>query len=265
MRMYREGIMQVFTGSNYLVQQEARARWMARFFQPVGMVAVAVGVVGWLFFLVQAFLGSAEWPPLAITALTLFTLTGLILPNFADNQALEADNYLAGRAGEERLATFLQTHLSDEWTLFRNVVLPAGRGDLDAILAGPTGVYVLEVKTYVGQHRNVGDLWYQRNARGEWEGMRANPTRQARRNEERLRAFLSQADLSVGVTSRVVWASDGLLLQGGPLVSIWELRRRDEVLDDLEQGEPIDPALLTRVNRTLQARLYAGQGEANPS
>lgn len=251
--------MQIYAGSNYLVQQEARARQMARFFQPAGMLAVAVGAVGWAFFLVQSFQESAlEWPAVTITALALITLLGLILPDFADGQMQEADNYLAGRQGEERLAIFLETHLSDEWSLFRNIVLPDGRGDLDGVLAGPGGVYALEVKTYLGQFRNVGDIWYQRNARGEWETLRMNPTRQARRNEERLRLFLSQADLSAPVTSRVVWAGDGLLTQEGPLVSVWELRRRDELLDDVLHSEPLDPTTLKKLNQVLQARLAAG-------
>lgn len=251
--------MQIYSGSNYLVQQEARARQMARFFQPAGMLAVALGAVGWAFFLVQSFQEEgANWPALAITALALLTLLGLILPDFADGQAQEADNYLAGRQGEERLATFLETNLSDEWALFRNVVLPDGRGDLDAVLVGPGGVYALEVKTYAGHFRNVGDGWYQRNARGEWEPMRANPTRQARRNEERLRLFLSQANLTAPVTSRVVWAGDGLLVQEGPQVTIWELRRRDELLDDVLEGEPVDPATIGQINRVLQGRLAAG-------
>lgn len=50
-----------------------------------------------------------------------------------------------GERGEERLSHAMTQRLSDEWIMFRGYM--SKRGEADAVLVGPRGVWVVEVKT----------------------------------------------------------------------------------------------------------------------
>ncbi len=236
--------LNVVMGSAYLLHQEQRLRQLARLAQPAGYAMLALAFLGWLWLVWQSFRGATALPGWLLTFLGVATILALLLPEAADRLHNEADNYVIGRLGEERLTTFLQENLDGRYTLFRNVLLPDGQGDIDAVLVGPHGVWVLEIKVYGGQHRTVGDIWYERAADGEWVKMSRNPTRQLQNNAERLRLFLKDCEVSAPVSERVVWAGDGLLVQENPAVTIWELRRRDDILDELERAEPLEPVVV---------------------
>lgn len=74
-------------------------------------------------------------------------------------QGVTADEriWAVGGQGEARVAEFLARQLSDEWTLvsgYRN-----GRGEIDQVLIGPTGLFTIEVKNLNGTVTVQGDQW----------------------------------------------------------------------------------------------------------
>lgn len=237
--------LNVVMGSSYLLQQEQRLRQLARLAQPAGYIMLALAFLGWLWLVWQSFRGATALPGWWLGVLGTATILALILPEATDRFEREADYYAIGRLGEERLTAFLQKHLDGRYTLFRNVLLPDGRGDMDAVLVGPQGVWVLEVKAYGGQHLVRGELWYERVSDGEWVKMSRNPTRQVQTNGERMRLFLKDCAVATPVSERVVWAGDGLLVRDDPTVTIWELHRRDAILDELEKAEHLPAAEIT--------------------
>jgi hypothetical protein len=60
--------------------------------------------------------------------------------------------YFKGAEGEELVARMLH-RLPAEWTVFHGVMLPAGTGrrDIDHVLVGPAGVFVVETKNWSGR------------------------------------------------------------------------------------------------------------------
>ena len=69
----------------------------------------------------------------------------------------EEARWAAGRSGEEAVASFLASHLGDDWTLvggYRN-----GAGEIDHVLVGPTGLVTIEVKFRNAAVTIQGDRW----------------------------------------------------------------------------------------------------------
>jgi hypothetical protein len=244
--------LRVVAGSTYLVDQEAalNRRRTALGTGLLGLLAAAV-VVG-LAPAVSVVLGigdiSIVW---AMVALLLEGVVWLATP--AVSQLRDAwKHHRAGREGEERLEAFLRQHLSANWTLFRNVVLPDGRGDIDAVLLGPRGVFALEVKAYTGYYHNVGRTW-KRRAYGRWYTLDRSPTRQVLRNTVALSQYLERCGVDVWVEPRVVWAKDSKLWLERPTVRVWQLHDPQFLLEDIEGQRRLAEAVTAGVVRALEA------------
>lgn len=135
-------------------------------------------------------------------------------------------NVQAGHEAEERTSHLLGSLLNDNWTLYRNVTLSDGRNDdIDAVLVGPSGVYVLEIKAYSGLHRYSTTRWEVAMGGGRWQAKEWNPARQAADGQKRLMSFLGSQGLGhIKVEPRVVWAGEGRVeVVGQPPVLFWFL------------------------------------------
>lgn len=106
----------------------------------------------------------------------------------------EAEHWAVGRAGEEYLASVLARHLDNRYVLLRNYTPPPpwhNGGDIDALLLGPHGVTVFEVKALSGEFRCEGQEWFWRpNQGGAWREAIVNPSKQVLDNARRIRETL---------------------------------------------------------------------------
>jgi hypothetical protein len=229
--------LSVASGSNYLQKQENQFRHRKnRLAWPVALLWGAAVVVVALHLLVRLCLGTV-WPPGWVVLLVLALVAGstrLLRP--IDRHERAERSYHKGRQGEEVLAAFLADHLDASWTLYRNVVLPDGRGDIDAVLVGPRGIYALEVKAYSGSYRNEGKTWRRRQG-GRWVEMKNSPTRQALGNAVRLHHFLKERDVVMHVEPRVVWVGPGRVRFRRPAAAIWVLSSPAYVVRKIRSGK----------------------------
>jgi Nuclease-related domain len=69
----------------------------------------------------------------------------------------QEESIAAGRAGEQLVATELGAALGDEWILFRGY--RNARGEIDHLLAGPRGLFAVEVKYHNATMYISGDDW----------------------------------------------------------------------------------------------------------
>ncbi len=225
--------MQVRSGSDYLRQVEDHSRQRKE--QMATLVAflwlATAGLA--LFQVFFALLFGTSVVPFWVTAV-LAVLSAACYPLIGQVDRLEARerDFATGRAGEERLVAFLHKYLGAEWRLFRNVVLLDGKGDIDAVLIGPAGIFALEVKAWNRSFRNQGEEWaYQ--AGGQWIPMERSPTIQAKWNARRLGKYLKERGIHVPVLPRVVWAGKGRVYLIKPDVPVWNLRSPQFILSDL--------------------------------
>ena len=86
--------------------------------------------------------------------------------------------YQQGFRGEKQVTKVLSSTLSDDYFLINDVQLVAGkRSNIDHIVLGPTGIFVLETKNHSGKIICYGDSW---------TGIGQNPFTQTRVNASRV-------------------------------------------------------------------------------
>lgn len=91
-------------------------------------------------------------------------------------------NYRSGLSGERKVAESLAAALGNEYSLFNDVTLKTWeKSNIDHIVVGPTGVFAIETKNNKGKISYYGDRW---------EGMKGQPSVQARINAVRIRKIL---------------------------------------------------------------------------
>ncbi len=178
----------------------------------------------------------------------------------------EAEQFLRGRKGEERAVEILRTLLDDRWTLFRNLTLPNGKGDLDLVLVGPSGVWAFEVKAYRFPTRCEGRDWFYRQGR-KWRKLDRNPSRQLIQAAKSLREYLkAQGTPDLWVNAAILWAEEpGKLQRKDPDPPIWTLEELEQQVQGLTPRKKIDPQSVERVRGILEARVEAiKKEEARP-
>ncbi len=164
----------------------------------------------------------------------------LQIPTWVDNRLEHRISlFRLGQEGEERALSVMLQALDGKWTVFRDLRVPGFRGDLDFVLVGPIGIWVLEAKNLQGHYRNIGDAW-QRKQREKWITAEANPSRQARVNAGHLGEFLKADGINVFVHSAVVWTNpESPLSVENPSVAVWSLERLPDELGNLWQGKKL--------------------------
>ena len=105
-------------------------------------------------------------------------------------------NVRVGRVGEDDVVEKLRTSLDSRWTIFRNLHLPERKDDLDIVLVGPGGIWVVEVKAFGGTLRVHNQLWERQTKRG-WAKLDTHPVGQVKGNARRLYDFLQRKGITV--------------------------------------------------------------------
>jgi hypothetical protein len=111
--------------------------------------------------------------------------------------------YNSGYQGEKTVIKTLSKNLSDDYYLINDVYLQGGGGDIDHIVLGPNGVFVLETKNWSGKINVNGDQW-QRPGKHEM----GSPSLQVKRNAQKIRRII---DLSPGLKPLGIWV-DGIVV-----------------------------------------------------
>lgn len=111
--------------------------------------------------------------------------------------------YKSGRQGEKAVINTLGHSLSDDYYLINGVYLKGGGGDVDHIVLGPSGVYVLETKNWSGRIICNGDQWQRTGKK-----IKSNPSLQVKRNAQKVRKIIDASSAFRGFN---IWV-EGLLV-----------------------------------------------------
>jgi len=190
-------------------------------------------------------LGSSLIQIIAVViALGLAGLLGLLFSTIIDRltKRLEKqiEEHRLGQEGEDNVVQLMVQALDGNWRIFRNVNLPGhNKGDLDLILVGSPGVWVLEVKNFRGTYRNIGENW-QLLWNKKWKPATKSPSKQALNNAVRLANFLKADGLNIFINPVVVWANVASPLSvENPSTPVWHYKRLPDELGNIWQGEKI--------------------------
>jgi hypothetical protein len=95
--------------------------------------------------------------------------------------------YNGGWQGEKQVAKLLSNTLSDDYFLLNDLYLRGGGGDIDHIILGPNGLFVLETKNWNGSISCNGDEWKRAGKRN----FSGSPSRQVKRNTSKIRQIIN--------------------------------------------------------------------------
>lgn len=128
----------------------------------------------------------------------LLTLVGVFLGVYGnsliENGKAEGSSWQNGLEGENMVAEYLNT-LPQDYYVYQDVNLPGKGGNIDHIVIGPTGIFVIETKNYSGKYRIKGNQWlYYKN--GAPMVIDNNPGTQVRKNTLDLINFLQDKGIS---------------------------------------------------------------------
>jgi len=128
----------------------------------------------------------------------VLTLAGVFLGIYGNSITTQSkkDGYSweKGLEGEKLVADYLNT-LPKDYIIYNDVKLPGKGGNIDHIVIGPTGIYVIETKNYTGKYRIKGNQWlYYKN--GSPLEIKNNPGTQVRKNTLDLLNFLGEKGIS---------------------------------------------------------------------
>ena len=111
-----------------------------------------------------------------------------------------------GAEGEESVIRALQ-NLNSSFKVVNDVVLPGDNQNIDHVVVGPPGTFVIETKNHNGNIRCYEDEWT-RNKIGRrgtrYSAYIGNPSKQAKRNAIVLRNWLQSQNIDVGYVGAVV-------------------------------------------------------------
>jgi hypothetical protein len=195
---------------------EPPAGWLAASLATAGVVLVCLVVRGrapwgWL----TVLLGSAgivlprgPYPAIGPALLVACALSGVfwlarrrepehrgrIWPSVARERIAQQH---AGRSGEIHVGQVLADALPPEFTLLNGLKLPRGAGDIDHLIVGPTGLFLLETKTMAGQIVCTSQGIWQRTKTGRagtrYSAFIGDPAAQVQRNIRAVRECLHRS------------------------------------------------------------------------
>jgi hypothetical protein len=132
--------------------------------------------------------------------------------------------YNGGWTGEKQVTRLLSSTLSNEYLLLNDLYLRNGGGDVDHIVLGPSGVFVLETKNWSGDITCNGDDW-QRMGKHSFKN---SPSLQVKRNAAKIKNIIDSShalrSLEVRVEGIVVFTNNHATLKlNNPTVLILKL------------------------------------------
>ncbi len=116
-----------------------------------------------------------------------------------------------GAEGEESVIRVLQ-NLDSSFKVVHDVVLPGENSNIDHIVVGSVGIFVIETKNYNGIIRCNEDYWTRKKVgrRGTvYSAGIGNPSKQAKRNAVILKNWLQSKNIDVGFIDAVVVFTNG--------------------------------------------------------
>ncbi|MCW4005910.1 MAG: NERD domain-containing protein [Candidatus Bathyarchaeota archaeon] len=111
--------------------------------------------------------------------------------------------YRGGLEGEKQVTKRLNSTLSDDYYLLNGVSLKGSRSDIDHIVVGPNGVFVIETKNWSGSISCKGDNWQRQNSH-----INASPSKQTKANADKIKDILNA---STSIRRHGVWV-EGILV-----------------------------------------------------
>jgi hypothetical protein len=202
-----------------------------------------------LFFLIIFIVGLSVLYAFTLTILDLVVLLVSLVPLGAFYYYLRKYRiYRGGWAGEKQVTNLLNSRLSDDYFLLNDLHLRNGDGDIDHIVLGPGGVFVLETKNWRGRVSCRGDKW-ERVGRRDFKG---SPSLQVKRNTAKIKRIIDSFMPGVQVEGIVVFTNDHATLRlDSPTVPILTLPELADHITSLRSGSNLSQQQIESIGQVI--------------
>jgi hypothetical protein len=112
--------------------------------------------------------------------------------------------YSGGLKGEQQVAKTLKENLNDDYYLLNDAHFHDDYGDVDHILLGPNGIFVIETKNWSGKITCHGDEWQRQNGRHNT----GSPSIQAKKNAAAVKRAFDGGSFRPPVQAVVVFTNN---------------------------------------------------------
>lgn len=166
--------------------------------------------------------------------------------------------YKSGLTGERAVVKNISDKLSSDYSIFNDVLLKDGKrsGNVDHIIVGPTGIFVMETKN------NKGIVTYDGYS---WKGIRGNPSQQAVSSTFRIKDILKNCEVfkekALYVNAVVLFTNSKINLKiskNPEWCKVFQIKKlTDSCLSDYIKNEPIrfSDKEITSIEQSLTIRI----------
>jgi hypothetical protein len=160
--------------------------------------------------------------------------------------------YKGGWTGEKQVVETLMNKLNDDYYILNDLYLQEGGGDIDHIVLGPNGVFVLETKNWSGTISSNGDEWYRMDKRN----FSSSPSRQVKRNAAKIKRIIDSNPnlraLSIRVEGIVVFTNTHAVLHlNNSTVSILKLTQLSNYITTFSRSKSISNEQLKEIGKEI--------------
>ncbi|ADZ09735.1 NERD domain protein [Methanobacterium lacus] len=157
-----------------------------KFKKRLGLYSCTLGAV--------VFVGSIIMSQVVLGMIALF-LSVFVGTRLYSSGVENGKRWNKGILGEKRVIKYLNM-LPEAYFVFNDVKFPGSYGDLDHIVVGPTGIFVIETKNYQGSYVVKEDGWYYQNGEG-IKKSKGQPGKQVMRNAMSLKRFMATNNINM--------------------------------------------------------------------
>ncbi len=160
--------------------------------------------------------------------------------------------FSGGLVGEREVAALLDKTLSDDYFVINDLYLRGGGGDIDHIILGPNGIFVLETKNWSGVISCSGDVWQRLGKRN----FSSSPSRQIKRNAAKINQIIDKApnlrSSGIWVEGIVVFTNKHASLRiSNPTVQIFKLPQLPNFILTNRSSQTYSRELLEAVGKEI--------------
>jgi hypothetical protein len=166
--------------------------------------------------------------------------------------------YKSGLTGERNVVKNISEKLSSDYSIFNDVLLKDGKrsGNVDHIIIGPTGIFVMETKN------NKGIVTYDGYS---WKGISGNPSGQAVLNAFRIKNILKNCEVfkekALYVNAVVLFTNSKINLEiskDPEWCKVFQIKKlADSCLSDYIMNEPVrfSDKEISSIEQSLKIRI----------
>jgi hypothetical protein len=160
--------------------------------------------------------------------------------------------YRGGWQGEKQVVNLLTHTMNDDYFLLNDLYLRDGGGDIDHMVLGPNGVFVLETKNWSGKISCNGDEWHRPGKRN----FSGSPSRQVKRNAAKIQQIIDDnpnlRSLGIWVEGIVVLTNTYAKLQvNSPTLTILKLPQLPHYLTTYRNSKNFSPEQLEAISKEI--------------